>query len=48
MTDRVKRPVNGSALSGGVAEVLSDRLFLIFCDVDRMSDQLVHAFVFGG
>ena len=42
------RAMNRSAVVLGPAEVLPGRLFLIFCDVDGVVNELVDAFIFCG
>ena len=47
MYHRVQTAVYGAAMFVFVAEILSLRLFLILCDVDRVVHQLLNALVFG-
>ena len=42
----VKAPVNGSSVFIRQTIILSCRLLPVFCDVNRMIDQLRHAFIF--
>ena len=48
VTYGVNTAVDCAAVVLRTAEVLTERLFLIPGDVDRMADQFVHALVFGG
>ena len=46
--DGMQTPVDGAALIIRSAEILPKRHFLVFCDMDRVADELVDALVFGG
>ena len=47
MADRVQAAVYCAAVVFGPAEILAKRSLLIFCHMDRMSYQLIDAFIFG-
>ena len=46
MPHRMDAAVYGTVMIVFIAEILPQRPFLIFCHMDCMADQFVHAFVF--